>query len=172
MCNTLIEAPPDDSGDWVWNGLDWTKARSTSSTATPTIRQLCGPDLPEFLKVLAVLSDPQIDADHASKILRERFSKGVKTFVYVNDGHIVGTASLILEPKFLHGGSRVGHIEDVAVLPEHQHKGIGTALVEHCVQIARETGCYKVVLACAMKNLLFYVKQGFIQHEIAMRRDL
>ena len=38
---------------------------------------------------------------------------------------LVGMIKLLLEPKLHNGGAYVGHIEDVAVFPEYQRKGIG-----------------------------------------------
>jgi len=38
---------------------------------------------------------------------------------------------LQLEPKFIFGGGKVGHIEDVSVKARYQRKGIGFILVTH-----------------------------------------
>ena len=40
---------------------------------------------------------------------------GMTTFVAEDSGSIQGTATLIVENKFLHRGGKVGHIEDVVV---------------------------------------------------------
>jgi hypothetical protein len=51
-----------------------------------------------------------------------RRSRYTKIFVAVTDhnyGWVVGTTTLLVEPKFLFGIGRVGHIEDVSVKVEH-----------------------------------------------------
>jgi len=46
------------------------------------------------------------------------------------DGKIVGSTTLLIEPKFIHSGGLVGHIEDVVVDKNHQGKKIGEKVVK------------------------------------------
>ena len=85
---------------------------------------------------------------------------------------MIGTASLILEHKFLHRGGTIGHIEDVATHPAHVGKGAGSAVVRALVELARQSGCYKVILSCKDENIAFYSKIGFRRHDNGMRIDL
>src|ERR1700746_1154703 len=48
-------------------------------------------------------------------------------YVAIADGAVVGTYSLVLLDKLGKRGARAGIVEDVAVLPEVQGKGIGRA---------------------------------------------
>ena len=41
------------------------------------------------------------------------------------DGEIVGSATLLIESKFIHDGDLVGHIEDVVVDKEYQGQKLG-----------------------------------------------
>ncbi len=93
-------------------------------------------------------------------------------FVYVLDNQIVGCATLLVEKKIIHQGGQVGHIEDVTVDNAHRKQGIGQKLIDHCVQLAQEKGCYKVILDCDEKNVEFYEKCGFKSHGICMRLDI
>jgi GNAT superfamily N-acetyltransferase len=88
------------------------------------------------------------------------------------DDKIVGTASWFIEPKLIHGGSYVGHIEDVAVLEGYEGMGVGRAVVEYAIQQCRVRGCYKVILDCSESNAMFYEKLGFRRHENCMRLGL
>src|SRR5574340_1599386 len=45
-------------------------------------------------------------------------------YVAVIDSKVVGAASIIIEQKFIHGGGKAGHIEDVVVAKEFQGRGI------------------------------------------------
>jgi len=88
------------------------------------------------------------------------------------DGQVVGVTTLLTEPKFIHEGGRVGHIEDVATRKGYEGKGIATALISTAVEEARRRGCYKVILDCSLSNVPWYVKLDFYPHEIEMRKDL
>ena len=126
-----------------------------------------------FLEALATLSPVDLTPEEAIRIWRGRNAAGVRTVVAADQtGDVLGTASLILEHKFIHRGGTIGHIEDVAVHPDHQGKGVGSAVVRALVELARQSGCYKVILSCNDKNLAFYSKIGFRRHDNGMRIDL
>lgn len=95
-----------------------------------------------------------------------------KTYVYEDDGKIIGTATVFIEHKFLHCGSRVGHIEDVMVSKDSRNSGIGKELVEACLEYCRCRVCYKAILDCAKKNIPFYESCGFHLAENCMRINL
>ncbi len=137
------------------------------------IRELFAPDINEdFFAALAALSDCELDVPRAKEVLRLRFSQGVRTYIAVLDGRIVGTASLFIEQKFLHKGGKVAHIEDVAVHPDFQRRGIGKALVGYLEEQAREKGCYKTILDCFDHLEVFYGKCGYRKYSIQMRKNL
>ena len=93
-------------------------------------------------------------------------------FVYVIDEKIVGGATVIIEQKFIHGGKKVGHIEDVVVKKDHRGNGIGQELINKCVQVSDANNCYKVILDCDESNISFYTKNGFKEKGVCMRLDL
>jgi glucosamine-phosphate N-acetyltransferase len=125
-----------------------------------------------FLETLSNLTEVGLTPEEAIHIWRGRNAAGVRTVVAVEDGQVIGTASLILEHKFLHRGGTIGHIEDVATHPKHQGKGAGSAVVRALVELARQSGCYKVILSCKDENIAFYSKIGFRRHDNGMRIDL
>jgi len=88
------------------------------------------------------------------------------------DGRVVGVTTLLVEQKLIHGGGRVGHIEDVAVSKGFEGKGVGSSLVKSAVQLAQDKGCYKVILDCKDDVVGFYEKAGFRRYEVGMRLDL
>lgn len=125
-----------------------------------------------FLETLCHLTTVDLTPEEAVRIWRGRNAAGVRTVVAVEDDKVLGTASLILEHKFIHRGGTIGHIEDVAVHPEHGGKGVGSAVVRELVEMARQSGCYKVILSCSDENLAFYSRLGFRKHDNGMRIDL
>ena len=92
-------------------------------------------------------------------------------YVAVQDSKIIGAATIFVEPKFIHKGGKVGHIEDVVVSKEHQGEGIGLKLIKALIQYAEKKGCYKTVLDCTDEVMPFYKKLGFTRHSNAMRFD-
>lgn len=137
------------------------------------IREANAPDLEQgLLESLASLADVRLTLDEAREVFRSRLRTGTRTFVAVSDGRIIGTASLLIERKFIHGGGAVGHIEDVAVHHAFQKRGIASALVEYAIREARKVGCYKVVLGCYEGLAPFYERLGFRRHDLGMRLDL
>ena len=75
---------------------------------------------------------------------------------------IVGTAKLLVEPKFF---DPVGHIEDVVVDVNFRHMGIGKLLVDKLSEIAFSNGCYKVVL-CVNPEMENFYKQCHFKRDI------
>lgn len=84
-------------------------------------------------------------------------------------GLVIGTTTLLVEPKFIFGGGRVGHIEDVAVRPGYQTRGIGFKLVKYATEQAVLMGCVRTVLDCSDKNIPFYEKIGYSYHGNTMK---
>jgi glucosamine-phosphate N-acetyltransferase len=127
----------------------------------------------EFLRCLNTLSPiDKLDQATMDYIFWARNHIGVRTFVARSHNYIVGTASIFIEQKYIHGGGMLGHIEDVAVLPECQGCGIGYSLVEECLRVANEAKCYRVILDCSKEVQPFYEKLGFYSHSIGMRLEL
>ena len=93
-------------------------------------------------------------------------------YVAYIDDQIVGTVTLLIEDKIIHGGSAVGHIEDVVVHSNYRKLNIGRLLINYCVELAKERGCYKVILDCDNNNIPFYEKCGFKVKGVCMRYDL
>jgi GNAT superfamily N-acetyltransferase len=85
---------------------------------------------------------------------------------------ILAAGTLLIEPKFIHEGSSVGHIEDVVVAETARGLGLGKKIVEHLVKRAKELGAYKVILDTKEDTVGFYNKMGFHKHEVQMRIDL
>jgi glucosamine-phosphate N-acetyltransferase len=87
-----------------------------------------------------------------------------KIFVAEDDsnGKVVGTTTLLIEPKFINKGMQVGYIEDVSVRKEYEGLGIGSKLVTYATTYAISIeGCRKVLLYCSQKTKPFYEKLGY-----------
>jgi glucosamine-phosphate N-acetyltransferase len=139
----------------------------------PVIREMTGPDLAHgFLEALAALAEVNLSFEEAAEVFRARLRAGTRTYVACAGDHVIATASLVVEQKFIHKGGKIGHIEDVAVHPDCRHLRVGSALVRHAVEQARKLGCYKVILSCYERLAPFYEGLGFRRHDLGMRIDL
>lgn len=78
-----------------------------------------------------------------------------------NKHMIVGSGTIIYEPKLIHGGRNVGHIEDIVVHPEHRGEGVATTILFILSDMAKEKDCYKVILDCKPELAHVYQKTGF-----------
>ena len=74
-------------------------------------------------------------------------------------GRLHGHGSLI--PRF--------RTEDVVVDDSKRRLGVGSSLIKGLIKIAKEKGCYKVILNCSDKNIPFYSKFGFLKIDNGMK---
>lgn len=84
-------------------------------------------------------------------------------FYLDEENNIIGAITLIIEQKIIHNGQCVCHIEDFVVAKNEQHKGIGSLLLNHALQIAKQNNCYKVILDCHPLLENYYIKKGFLR---------
>lgn len=81
-------------------------------------------------------------------------------FIAEQDGKIVGS----IRGEIV-GASGFAMIRNIAVLPEHQRKGAGEALMEHAMEYLKGQGCHKVSLntqAALIPAVNLYLKLGFV----------
>ena len=138
------------------------------------IREIIESDLKNgFLESLDNLRQASnLEQNSASNILKKIF-ENENHIIHVAefDGKIVGSATLLIEQKFIHEGGIVGHIEDVVVKKELEGQGIGMKLVLSLLDVAKERKCYKTNLNCENALISFYEKIGFKQKSNEMRFD-
>ena len=146
------------------------------------IRQIEFGDIEDrgFLEVLENLVPAGIDRIQAKQILQQIKSNPLhKIFVaqeeqqYQQDADLdemkkrkkiklVGTVTLLVEPKFINKGMRVGYIEDVSVRKGYGGLGIGSQLVTYATNDAISVeGCRKILLYCSKNTMPFYEKLGY-----------
>lgn len=82
-----------------------------------------------------------------------------RMYAFCKDNLIVGYYSLLLQDN------NECELNNVCVLPEYRHKGIGKVLLNHAFQIAEETGCKKMNIGIVEENVVlrkWYEVYGFV----------
>jgi GNAT superfamily N-acetyltransferase len=144
-----------------------------------SIREAAESDLPDILRAYR---DAGIDGGLSFTIeeAREQFARlreypYYRIFVALSDGVIAGTYALIILDNLGKRGARAGVIEDVAVRPELQGKGIGRTMMSHAREECRKAGCYKMTLSSNLAREdahRFYDALGFERHGYSFRMPL
>ena len=128
------------------------------------IRELQKEDLQKgFLTTLDSLRiTSNIDKNKAEEVF-EKINSNPNHIIAIAelDEKIIGSATLLIEPKFIHDGGLVGHIEDVVVDKNLQGQKIGNEIIKFLLEFAKNQGCYKTILNCTDDVKEFYEKVGF-----------
>ena len=81
--------------------------------------------------------------------------------------NIIGTSTILFEPKFIHNISYIAHIEDVVVDSKYRNLCVGKRLIEKIIEIcktfmdSRGRKCYKIILDSSQSCIEFYKGCGF-----------
>jgi glucosamine-phosphate N-acetyltransferase len=132
-----------------------------------TIREIQDEDLSKgFLDVLNNLVPTDIDDKEYAKNILQKIKSNLLHKIFVAEdetsGKIAGTTTLLIEPKFINNGMKVGYIEDVSVSKDYEGLGIGSKLVTFATnQAVSIHNCKKVLLYCSLKTRAFYEKLGY-----------
>jgi glucosamine-phosphate N-acetyltransferase len=114
-----------------------------------------------YIKLLCHLTDaPDIPLKTFINNIHDICQNGKIIVCHVNN-RIIGTGTIIYETKIIHGGKKVGHIEDVVVDPEYRGKGIASYIINMLMDDSKHNNCYKVILDCNDDTIPFYEKHGF-----------
>ncbi len=126
-----------------------------------------------FLQALDTLRETSSMTESKAMEIFKQIKSNPKHIIVVAEINekIVGSTTLLIEPKFIHQGGIVGHIEDVVVTKEFQDKKIGQKIIKYVLELAKNHGCYKTILACSDDLKVFYEGIGFKQHSNELRFD-
>ena len=80
------------------------------------------------------------------------------------DGRVVSSVTLVVIRNLTHNLRPYSVIENVVTHTDYRGLGYATALIEHASEMAKDTGCYKIMLMTGSKKestLRFYERCGF-----------
>jgi RimJ/RimL family protein N-acetyltransferase len=108
-----------------------------------------------------ILSEPPIDRERRAKQFRETIeSDEAQVFVAEGDGEVVGELTVFRRTSS--GPGTIG----MGVAADWRGQGVGTALMEACVEWARKSGVHKLSLEVFPWNepaIALYRKFGFVE---------
>jgi len=144
--------------------------------ASVSCREASKEDIPEVLRLYA---QPDLDNGKVLPLSEaERHFEHIagypdyKIYIASCEGQIVGTFALLIMNNLAHMGAPSAVIEDVAVDPEWQGRGVGKLMMKHALQVCSEKGCYKAVLSSNLKRKrahAFYEALDFERHGYSYR---
>lgn len=144
-----------------------------------TCREARKADLPGILRLYA---QPALDDGKVLPLAEaERIHARMGSYpdytlhVAICEERIVGTCALLVMDNLAHLGAPSAVIEDVAVDPHWQGRGVGRAMLRYALRLAHEKGCYKATLSSNLKRTqahAFYDSLGFERHGYSFRADL
>ena len=115
-----------------------------------------------YYKTLSNLShSSELSPENSVKILEEINNAKGEIFIAIENNEIICSITVLIEKKFIRGGSKCAHIEDVVTRKEYEGKGIGSQVLNKAVEFAVAEGCYKIILDCEEELMNFYQKSGF-----------
>ena len=114
-------------------------------------------------------------AEARDHLARFRQYPSFRIFVALAGSDVVGTYELLIMDNMAKRGKKSGIVEDVAVDPAHQGRGIGRAMMAHALEQCRQAGCYKLTLSSNVRREdahRFYDALGLERHGYSFRADI
>jgi GNAT superfamily N-acetyltransferase len=134
-------------------------------------------DFDDLQSVLRLYAQPEFDdgdvlSEQEAHAIYARFLDYPDYRIYVaeQEGNVVGSFALLVMLNLGHRGAPSAIIEDVVVDPALQGQGVGARMMRAAMDLAREKGCYKLVLSSNAKRVrahAFYEALGFTRHGIS-----
>lgn len=138
------------------------------------IREVSKADVPECVRVICRSFQTVADefgftpenaprftafATTNERLLAQLSDKNRHMYAFVSGGEIAGYFSLMVKPD------NACELNNLCVLPEHRHKGIGGELLEHAFEAARALGCGRMEIGIVEENQVlrrWYEGYGFV----------
>tara|TARA_B100000424_G_scaffold210102_1_gene167498 strand:- start:375 stop:833 length:459 start_codon:yes stop_codon:yes gene_type:complete len=98
-----------------------------------------------------------------------------RLLVATDDAGVIGCLQITMIPNLSHQGGWRALIEGVRVAPRAQGQGIGRAMFEHAIELAKAKGCRMVQLTTDRARpdaLAFYESLGFTHSHAGMKLAL
>ena len=124
------------------------------------IRKLTSSDYIKYLPLISSFRETHFSFETFSQFL-ETIPNTMEIWIYEEGSEIIGTITIIFEPKLIFNTCTFAHIEDVCVAEFARKQGIGSKLLEFAIQRSKDMNCRKITLDCADSLVSFYSKNRF-----------
>jgi GNAT superfamily N-acetyltransferase len=132
------------------------------------VRKVRRDELGKLLELYRHLNpdDPDISCKDKTNQLWDEICDDPRQSILVleEDGCLAASCTLVIVSNLTRGGRPYALIENVVTHGSFRRKGYGTAVLDKAVELAREKGCYKVMLLTGRKDegvFAFYESAGF-----------
>ena len=121
----------------------------------------------KYTNLLSMLTiTPELNNDVFINILNNINKNSLIYIAYIYDinnleFNIIGSGTILIENKFIHGGMNVGHIEDIVVHTSYRKMGISQTILDKLKEFAKNNNCYKIILDCKESVESVYKKNNF-----------
>lgn len=113
------------------------------------IRRLTKEDLPALLRLYRQLdaSDAALSREAAEAVWAQIGAQDNIVYIgAVEAGEVVSTCYIAIIPNLTRGGRSIGFVENVVTDAAYRRRGLARQVLQEAIRIAREKGCYKVML--------------------------
>jgi GNAT superfamily N-acetyltransferase len=132
------------------------------------VRSIGREELSQLLELYKHLHehDVPLQMDHGLEVAWDEILDNPRLHYLVGeiDGKLVSSCTLAIIPNLTRGARPYGLIENVVTRREYRGQGFGTRILQHALQVAWDSDCYKVMLLTGRKDeatLRFYEQAGF-----------
>jgi len=145
-----------------------------------TIRKAGEPDILPLLQLMAQLDtagESPLSIAEGTRLL-QKIATYPNYAIYLaedQEGRIVGSFALLVMDNLAHRGAPSAVVEDVCVDESARGHGIGRAMMSFAMELAKQTGCYKLVLSsngARTRAHEFYRSLGFSEHGVSFHVEL
>ncbi|MCE2614440.1 MAG: GNAT family N-acetyltransferase [Nitrosopumilus sp. (ex Thoosa mismalolli)] len=145
-----------------------------------SIREASDVDIPILLGLLYELGrpEPEIDSDVDSfrKLVKQYISDSEKIILVavLDEMEIVGMMSIVFMTR-LNQKTLELYIPELVVREKYQHSGIGSKLINSCIEIGKKKNCHRLRLESGNQRISshqFYKHLGFSQYAKTFTKKL
>lgn len=125
----------------------------------------------ELIRGLAEANEEKSAVD-ARRVRSYLWSRGRGILVAVRGGTVVGALSWSIRPNLYHAAPCCT-VEELAVDAENRSDGVGSALIQAAVEMARKKACAEISVSTLFNNRrarAFYRKAGFLDEALLLER--
>ena len=131
------------------------------------VRPVRPEELEKLLTLYTFLGDNPLpeNLDKAEQVWTEILENpGYRILVLEQDGRLISSCTLLIIPNLTHHQRPYALVENVVTHPDYRGRGCATAVLDYARALARQAGCYKIMLLTGSKRestLSFYRHAGY-----------